>query len=208
MKLLKLVGLFLGGMFLLTVVIGLLLPSQYHVERSLVMDAPIEIIFEQVNNLEKNKNWSPWNEADPTMVVTYGEKKSGVGAFYSWTSKKSGAGTLTILESEPPVRIKSKLEFEGQGISFNEWFFEETEQGVNVTESFYGDMGYNIIQRYFGLFIDSFIGPFFDRGLANLKKIAESEAQNLQNTPQEAPDDEMNLENREPESEGETTSGE
>jgi hypothetical protein len=51
---------------------------------------------------------------------------------------------------------------------------EPTPEGVKVTWTFQGDAGKNPIGRYMGLMIESFLGPQYERGLANIKKIAES----------------------------------
>ena len=51
----------------------------------------------------------------------------------------------------------------------------ETNRGVKVTNGFYGDNGVNLVGRYFGLFMDQMVGPQFEKGLENLKNIAEEQ---------------------------------
>jgi hypothetical protein len=45
--------------------------------------------------------------------------------------------------------------------------------GTRVTWTNEGDMGSSPINRYFGLMMDSMVGPDFDAGLRNLKALAE-----------------------------------
>jgi hypothetical protein len=52
------------------------------------------------------------------------------------------------------------------------WKFEPTATGTKVTWSFSGDAHYPL-GRIFGLFIDGQLGPQFEKGLSNLKKLAE-----------------------------------
>lgn len=162
------------GIVLLLVIVGFFLPSEYHAERSITIQAPVATVFDLVNNLENWKNWSPWQQDDPTLKVAYGEKTAGVGASYSWVSENSGQGTLTIEKSIENQTIETDLDFKSEGEAKGRWTFEQTGEGVKVTWEIHGDAGYNLINRYFGLMIDTFVGPYFEKGLANLKKVAES----------------------------------
>ena len=45
--------------------------------------------------------------------------------------------------------------------------------GTRVTWTNEGDMGTNPVNRYFGLMMDSMVGPDFEAGLKNLKALAE-----------------------------------
>jgi hypothetical protein len=44
---------------------------------------------------------------------------------------------------------------------------------VSVTLSDEGDLGNNPLSRWFGLFLDRMIGPDFEAGLVNLKRVSE-----------------------------------
>jgi hypothetical protein len=156
--------------------VGLALPSEYGVERKLLVDAPAERAFDEVNNLENYNLWSPWKAADPTMKVTYGEKRVGEGASYSWTSEESGEGTLTITSSTPHERIETDLDFGEMGTAKGYWVFVEKGDSVEVTWGFAGDAGANIPTRYMGLMMDGMVGPQFEAGLAEIKKRAEAES--------------------------------
>jgi hypothetical protein len=70
-----------------------------------------------------------------------------------------------------------------EGITYNFAFEKRPSTGgikflpgpdsTHVTWYADGDMGFNPINRYFGLFMDGFIGPDLAKGLANLKKKVE-----------------------------------
>lgn len=63
--------------------------KDYAVERSIVIDAPADVVWQQVNYFENWQHWSPWYAKDSTMEWmlsgTDGEIESG----YSWTSENS-----------------------------------------------------------------------------------------------------------------------
>lgn len=153
---------------------GFLLPSQYNVERTVEISSTDEAVFNLVNDLEKMQIWSPWKAIDPSLTVEYGLTKSGQGASYFWKSEKSGEGTLTISESTPFSKIVTDLDFKQSGLAKGIFLFEPKESGlVNVTWQLSGDNGYNIVGRYFGMAMDSLIGPVFEDGLKRLKQEAE-----------------------------------
>lgn len=166
-----------GAVVGLFVAVGFVLPSSYETSRSVEIDAPPEVVFELVNHLPSNERWSPWKEADPTIEETYSEAKSGVGAYYTWTSEKMGEGRLEIKVSEPHTRIENALNFGQQLPATGTWSFEAVgDAKTKVTWGISGENGMNPINRWFGLVMDSLVGADFERGLGNLKRVAESEA--------------------------------
>lgn len=160
---------------LIVAVIGLFLPTSYSVKRSIVIDAPPEKVHEYVGDLSKWETWSPWEEEDPTLIVTLGEKTSGVGASESWVGD-SGDGALTITESSPSCGIKYDLLFNGGEYESEGSITYETlpEEKTEVTWAMSGDMGKSVTGGYFALLMDTMVGNVFDKGLSNLKKTVES----------------------------------
>lgn len=81
MKILKGVLIFIAIVALILIVVTILLPSKVEIERSKVIAAPQDVLFDQVNNLKKWTHWSPWHQLDPDMSVEYSdENPSGEGA--------------------------------------------------------------------------------------------------------------------------------
>jgi hypothetical protein len=155
-------------------VIGFLLPRVTSVTRATVIQAPAEVIFDQVNDLKKNEAWSPWK--DPTMKLTYGPVTEGKGAQSSWTSKDMGNGTMTIAESTPPSSLNIDLDFGKMGTAKALWAFAPEGDGVRVTETMTSDAGNNPAKRWMGLMTDKMVGPMFEKGLAALKTVSENRA--------------------------------
>lgn len=165
----------LGALALLVVGGGLLMPREYAVERSLVVEAEPEAVYALVADLEANQVWSPWKHKDPSIDVTYGDKKVGPGASYSWTSEDSGIGSLTIAEAIPNQSLTTALDFDGT-LATGHWSFEPAEGGTKVTWGISGDNGFNPIARWFGLAMDSLVGADFELGLERLAATAEGRA--------------------------------
>ena len=177
MKILKRILLVVAGIVLLLSIIGLLLPSKSHVERSVVVKAPIETVFNQVNTLANWKKWSPWYKLDTAAAITYNNTPAGNGASYSWESKNKevGAGTLTLSDVKPNEHITQNMKFRDWGEGKAEMNFAPEGNGVKVTWTMDSDYGWNIFFRYIGVFMQSQLEKTFDQGLADLKYVAEHE---------------------------------
>ena len=172
---LKWTGVTLGGLIALFLIVGLILPSKYAASRSITINAAPSTVFPLVNSLKEQQKWSPWRETDPAMRINWTDTTTGEGAKYSWNGPVAGQGSMEIVKSVENRSIRTALDFAEQGQAMAEWTFEPvSESSVKVTWAFSGDSGWNLMGRYFGLFMDSFIGPDFERGLANLKKLAET----------------------------------
>jgi hypothetical protein len=154
-------------------------PSHYRIERSATINAPASVVFAQVNDFHKWEAWSPWAKIDPAMKQTYEGASSGTGAIYTWTGNNQvGEGRMTIVESHPTDLIKIKLEFikPWSAIDAANFAFKPQGNQTAVTWSLDGDN--NFIGKAFGLFMnmDKMIGGDFEKGLAQMKSVAETAA--------------------------------
>ena len=159
-------------------VAGLFLPGHYQVSRSIVIAAPPSAIFPNVGDLKAWPKWGVWFARDPAMQIDYSASTSGVGAWSSWKSKSQGDGRMTVTAEEPPNRFDYRLEFPGEGmVASGSMSLAPAEAGsTRVTAAMEGELGRSPINRWFGLFMDKIIGPDFEGGLANLKRISEAPA--------------------------------
>jgi len=173
MRTLKITGIVVGGLVVLVLVVGLFLPSSFEVSRSIEIAAPDAVIFAEVNDLRRWEAWSPWQAHDDTMVNTYSENTAGVGAWSEWTGEHSGAGKMIIVESVLNRRVVTDLAFDGQGKGNGFWTLEPVGDTVRTTWTFKHEVGWSIPGRYFGLVMESMLGPYMEEGLASLKAIAE-----------------------------------
>ena len=175
MKILKLIGMSILVLGLLIMIIGLFLPSKVHIERSIMVNNTPDVPYDLINDLTKFNDWSPWYEIDTNAAYSNSELKSGVGAWILWKSNNAdvGNGKLTITESKPNELIVTKLEVEGWDPSAASYLFITENNTTKIIWTMDSDMGYNIIGRWFGLFMDNLIGKDYDKGLASIKKICE-----------------------------------
>jgi len=160
-------------------VVVALQPANYHVERSATINAPASLVFAQVNDFHKWEAWSPWTKIDPAMKVTYEGPPAGPGAVYSWTGNNQvGQGRMTITESKPSELVKIKLEFIKPFAATNATNFMFTSQGNQTNVKWMLDGNNNFIGKAASLFMnmDKMVGDDFEKGLLQMKLVAESAA--------------------------------
>jgi Polyketide cyclase / dehydrase and lipid transport len=166
----------LGAALALLVVVILVQPATFHVERSIDMSAPPEAAFAQVNDFRAWGAWSPWEKLDPNMKRTYDGAAAGVGAKYAWVGDKEvGEGRMTIERSEPAA-IAIKIEFLKPFEATNTAVFTFTKNPGGNRTTWAMDGSNNFIGKAMCLVMDmdEMIGADFERGLASMKVAAEA----------------------------------
>lgn len=156
-------------------------PSTYLVERATTIEAPVEVVFEQVNDLHEWAKWSPWEKLDSEMTKTYEGPTSGVGAVYAWAGdEKVGEGRMTIAESVEGERISIQLQFIKPWESTNTttFLFSSPAEGKSSV-SWQTTGGLNFTAKAAALFMDmdGMLGADLESGLAELKAVSEAESQ-------------------------------
>lgn len=165
----------LAVLLLLLSVAAYFLPRQYRVERSLVIKARADQVFPQFADLRAWKNWGAWQERDPAMKIETSAKSTGAGAWNRWESRTEGNGKMTFTAVEEGRSVAYLLEFPDMGTtSKGTMVLQDAGPGLKVVWVDAGDLGMNPMFRWFGLFLDRMIGPDFEKGLANLKRLAEA----------------------------------
>jgi len=176
MKILKPALIAVAALLLLLVLIGLFLPSATQVQRTVSIAAAPADVYEIVNDLHRFNEWSPWYEKDPKAKYSYSGAPTGVGSRLEWSSQVSavGTGSQEIIESVPDQKVRTRLDFGSGGASEAELLIVPEGAGSRVTWSLYTAFGHNLVGRYFGLAMNSMVGPDYESGLGKLKALAES----------------------------------
>lgn len=177
MRVLKIIGGVVVILIVAMVVFALLQPEEGHYERSIVIDAPPEVIYEEIDDVRSLDAWSPWYELD-TAAFTYEGPESGVGGISRWESEhpELGAGSSEIIETEENKMVKTRLQFyDSDGNFYSTIRLDEAPEGTKVTWSYdFEDL--DLMMRFFTGFMDmdEMMSTKFDAGLNKLKQIAES----------------------------------
>lgn len=165
----------IAGLLVIVIFGSYLLPSQAKVARSIEIAAPPAKVFDLLNGYKRYNEWSPWYERDPQAKYTLAGPETGKGARMSWSSTKDdvGSGSQEIVESVPGKLVRTKLDFGDMGTAIAGFQLEPAGTGTRVTWDFTSELGNNPMMRWMGLMFDRWIGADYEKGLANLKKVAE-----------------------------------
>ncbi len=151
-------------------------PNSFRIQRSLRINAAPDRLFALLNDFRQWSGWSPWEKMDPDMQRTFSGPDVGVGTVYEWQgNKKVGKGRMEILESSPSTRLRIKLDFFSPFEAHNttEFTLQPQSNGTDVIWTMYGPSPF--MSKLMGVVfnMDKLVGGDFERGLTNLKVLAE-----------------------------------
>ena len=177
MKILKVLLILVGVLILIALILGIVGPKTYDVNRSAIVPGTPEQVWPYVSDLKKMALWSPWAEKDTAMTVEYTGTDGAVGSMSSWSGNKDvGKGSQTLSVLEPNSKVESTLVFlepmAGQSTAYT--LLKDTTGGTIVTWGIKGENGF--VGRIFGsiMNMDKMMGNDFDRGLTKLSELVAS----------------------------------
>jgi len=175
---LKKLAVALVGALGIFVIVAMMQPAEYRVVRTVTVQAPADVVFAQVNDLQRWQAWSPWAKLDPNAKTEFEGPAAGKGAVMRWDGNMEvGKGSMTIAESRPSEQIDFALKFDKPlpGESTASFSFKASGADTVVEWSMQGKN--NLIGKAMSLIFncEKMIGEQFDKGLLSLKTVAESE---------------------------------
>lgn len=148
----------------------------YVISREVKINAPAEKVWPYLNNSKLAEKWAPWIEIDPAAKMSYSGPEEGVGSKASWDEgKQLGTGSATISESVPHQKVGIQLEYTKpyEMKQYSEYLLASNGNETTVTWRVTGQN--NFLGRFICMFMsmDRMVGGMFEKGLSNLKAIAE-----------------------------------
>jgi hypothetical protein len=157
------------------IVVALTKPNEFRVQRTARINAPAERIASHIADFNQWVKWSPYDSLDPDMKKTMTGAAAGKGAIYEWEgNSKAGKGRMEILDSSTDhigIQLRFEKPFRAQNIT--EFSLAPNGAATDVTWSMHGPRPF--ASKLMGVFVnmDNFVGRDFERGLQNLKSVAE-----------------------------------
>src|ERR1700761_5777255 len=102
------------GLIALVLLLAAIAGTAWSYEQSILINAPQEKVWNNMNTLHAINQWNPWMGIDPTMKVKYFGTDGKPGAGFSWDSpvKNVGAGGQTILKIKDQDELSTRVDFE------------------------------------------------------------------------------------------------
>ncbi len=150
--------------------------GSFDVSKTKVIDAPPEVVYNNVKDFRNWEQWGPWMEEDTNMTITYAEKTEGEGASYSWKSEEMGDGKMQTVRVIPNKEIDQKIVFNspmGDSESDVYWRFEPAEEAgkTKVTWGMKGEQSF-MEKVFMSLQSEDFetsLGTMYQSGLDRLE---------------------------------------
>ena len=149
--------------------------GSFDVAKSKTINAPAEMIYNNVKDFKSWKEWGPWMAEDPDIEIAYAEKTEGEGASYSWISDIVGNGSMSTTKVIPNKEMQQKIVFNtplGDSESDVYWTFEDGEEEgtTKVTWGMKGEQSF--MEKVFMSFqsgdFETTLGAMYATGLENL----------------------------------------
>jgi len=161
----------------LFLVIGLVLPSERHLEESVETNRRMTIVYDTLNNVRRLKDWSALVPTNPSEL-TYSENTSGVGATLDYDSAGYwGKGRWEIVQADEPTAggrgtiayaIDNKTAGDGKKTTFTLEPAGKNGRNVKITQTYDVHYGWNIVGRYAGMYVSRHVGDALKSGLSKL----------------------------------------
>lgn len=151
-------------------------PDSFHVSRTKAIAAPPERLFPLIANLRQMNTWNPFALRDPASQVSYTGPDSGIGARHTFDGKKSGAGSIEVLEADAPTNVVMRLSMTKPFKADNRVEFTLKPNGGGTTDVTWTMGGKQpLLAKAMTLFVDCdrMVGKEFEAGLGSLKRMVE-----------------------------------
>ena len=150
-------------------------PNSFRTARALSIKAPPQRLFPLINDLKAMNTWNPFALRDPNAKAGYSGPASGKGAVHTFEGKKSGTGSIEIVDAVAPRTVTMRLLMVKPFKADNavEFTLEPKGGATDVTWAMSGRQP--LLAKVMTLFIDcdKMVGKDFEQGLASLKAMAE-----------------------------------
>lgn len=167
-----------GASVLLTLAVGVFLPSTRTIERTITVDAWPSTLFALADDAGRAAEWLPWTAPlmaprmdDRSARVALSGPPSGVGAMLAWEGARPGSFQTTA--SVPGERVAARVALDGTpGTSV--LTLMPGDAGTRVRWRLELDFGHDLLARYRSLWRGQALERELDAGLAALKTLAEN----------------------------------
>ncbi|WP_298761017.1 SRPBCC family protein [uncultured Psychroserpens sp.] len=168
----------LGGIVAFIILLALIAPKHYEVNRSIIIDKPLPEVFNYLKHIKNQDYWSPWKKRDPDMTQEFIGTDGQVGFISKWNGNKEvGTGEQEIMNIVENDRVEARLRFFKPWKSESDAVTRVDDAGDGKTKVTWGFSGINKVPANIFMMlynVDKHVGKDFEEGLASLKEILET----------------------------------
>lgn len=139
--------------------------GDYEVKRELVVNAPVDRVYQTVCDFKTWPEWSPWLLHEPDAKLEYSEAYQHTDGYYSWDGQMVGAGRLIHVDQHENRSLEMRIEFQRPFKSSSRvcWRFLAEGDRTRTTWSMQGRMPF--LFRFLTPMMTDMIGKDYELGL-------------------------------------------
>lgn len=161
---------FLVVLFSLVFLVSLLLPSKVTITKSVVINAPIEKVKNQITHFGQWENWYPAFKDENVAIIRDTLESNAVTL-----KKDDGKNIHFVISQLKPDVIRVDVQSPSSSASVNYEFILRQKAGneIQVTWNVNTQLGWYPWHRISGILLDKVSGAQYESALADLKKVSE-----------------------------------
>lgn len=169
----------IGSLIVLVVFLTLLLPSQGYVKSNVNINAPKEVVLDQLKGLEGYVDWFPWIQPDSAInIIYYGEHKDHLDgfAFQFKGQEATGRYELTGMEDDSVLHFEFFFKDNPPITGVYELHASPNNKNTVVVWKMKMKAGWKPWWRFFAAMMGKLTDPLLKKGLVGLKRECEGAA--------------------------------
>lgn len=176
MLILKITLLIIGCLLVLMLIIGLFMKRAYYAKREIIINAPVQKVFDYLRLLKNQEKFNKWAAADPDRKWEFKGTDGTVGYIIAWSgNKKAGVGEKEIMNIVGGKRIETEIRFIKPMVAVGHAVMETEALSDNQTKVYFSNGGN--LKYPLNIMIPMFEKNFkkdMDESLSTLKNILEN----------------------------------
>ncbi len=102
----------IAGIIALLLLAAIFMRKQYSIQREIIIDAPLQTVFDYLKQLKNQDYFNKWVMVDPDMKKDFTGTDGTIGFIYGWNgNKKAGEGEQEITAMEDGRFINTEVRF-------------------------------------------------------------------------------------------------
>lgn len=166
-----------GSLLLLLVFLTLLLPSHGYVKNNININAPKQVVLDQLTRLKDYVNWFPWIQPDSAVnIIYYGKHKDSLDGFaFQFKGNEDLSGRYELSGTEDDSVVHFTFFYKNNPPITGEYELHATPGDKNTIVVWKMEMqaGWKPWWRFFASVMDKLTAPLLEKGLTDLKKECE-----------------------------------
>jgi hypothetical protein len=163
----------IGVLFIILVVLGYFLPTNYTMDEAVLLNAEADEIFPLLNVLENWQDWTVWNEANG-LELTYDGPVSGPGAILNWEGTQI-QGKLQVERIQIPTSIEFLLSLDQAKFLVQGTIVLDATMPLVTQIAWRSELSVqqaiNPVHRYQAYFLRNYIASSMQESLKNLSNL-------------------------------------